>query len=556
MNAISTFQRLPGIFAKIERGDFLPACSYHLKGRKGHVLGITGESLSYPLKKSKNAAQLKRWLIQVEDKRFHRHGAIDGMGILRAILKNFKAGRITQGGSTITQQLARSLFLDSSRTWTRKLAETIIAIKLEKHLTKDQILDAYCNSVYMGRGSRGFEAASRLVYRKSFEDLEPEKIVGLIGLLGAPERFRPENDEKMFWIRAQKKARDLGVQAKKTPLNPIHVSRLFGKRIEHAVRAELMRLGLPQKDIKAIELTIDERLQRLIDQELKQVSKNQGVAQVAAVAICNRTGDILAESAWTHGKPSEFSPSFSGLIQPGSTFKTFALLAAIESGLDTETVFESAPYYSNDGASGPWRVRNYGDMYSGRLTLNDALIRSDNSVFARLTDYINPEELASTYERFLLTTKPSFSKAAVLGGIREGLPLLRITNAYASIARNGVAIEPRLVRFVEYRNEPSIFISPNSGKVVADYASIQKLKHVLALSGIRSATQNLPGKTGTTVKGSLFTGYDENVSVGLWLNFRHEQPEHDPKALTARQIMKRIGRRLLAWSEKRALGIF
>lgn len=556
MSVIATFQRIPGIFAKIERGDFLPACSYHLKGRKGHVLGISGESLIYPLKDSRNAAQLKRWLVQVEDKRFYRHGAIDQKGILRAILRNLKVGRISQGGSTITQQLARSLFLDSSRTWTRKLAETIIAFKLEKHLTKDQLLNAYCDTVYMGRGSRGFEAASRLVYRKSFANLEPEKIVGLIGLLGAPERFHPENNEKMFWLRAEQKALGLGIQTQKIPLNPIHVSRTRGKRLEHAVRSELTRLSVPQHDIKAIELTIDEGLQRLFDQELKQASLDKNIAQLAAVAICTKTGDVLAESAWTQGMPSEFSPGFSGLIQPGSTFKTFALLAAIESGIDTGTVFDSAPYFSSDGAGRLWKVRNYGDTYSGRLTLEDALIRSDNTVFARLTEHISPEALASIYERFRLASKRSFSRAAVLGGIREGLPLLRITNAYATIARDGVAIEPRLVRQVEYRNQPSIFISPSNETTVADRASIQKLKQVLVRSGIRSATHNLPGKTGTTTTGSLFTGYDENVSVGLWVNFRHEQPEHNPKALTAKQVMKRIGKKLLAWSEQRALGIF
>ena len=210
MSAIGAIWRLPGIFKLIERGEFLPFHSYHMRGRKGRLLAITGGGLCYPIKPSSNTAQLKKLLLEVEDRRFYQHGAIDYKSILRAIVKNLSAWKVTQGGSTITQQLARTLFLDSSRTWTRKLTEAVIAFKLEKHLTKEQILDAYCNFVYMGRGCRGFEAASRVIYRKSFRSLAPDQIPALIGLLGAPERFHPENNEQKFWVRAEQKTRSLG----------------------------------------------------------------------------------------------------------------------------------------------------------------------------------------------------------------------------------------------------------------------------------------------------------------------------------------------------------
>jgi len=281
----------------------------------------------------------------------------------------------------------------------------------------------------------------------------------------------------------------------------------------------------------------------------------QELAQVATVIVCNKTGDVLAESAWARGRSSEFSPSISGHIQPGSTFKTFALLAAIECGLSTETTYESAPYHSEDKTSRSWRVRNYGDAYHGQLTLEDALIKSDNSVFARLAECMNLNDLASTFERFSLVGKQSFTRAATLGGIREGISLLRITNAYASIARNGITKEPRLIRFVEYQDGSHVFIRPSSEWVVADYAAIQKLKQILALSGIRTASQSLSGKSGTTRKGSLFTGYNEDVSIGLWLDFNHEQPEHNPKGLTAMQVARKLGHKLLDWSDQRALAI-
>lgn len=555
MNAILTIRRLPGIFDLIQRGDFLPAHSYHLRGRKGRVLGITGDNLCYPLKNSGNATQLKKWLVEVEDKRFYQHGAVDWKGVLRAIVKNTKAGKITQGGSTITQQLARTLFLDASRTWIRKVAETIIAFKLEKHLTKEEILNAYCDFVYMGRGSRGFEAASRVLYRRSFDSLAPSKIPPLVGLLGAPEKFHPGSDEKKFWNRAGQKARSLGMDVNKVPLNPIRVSRSFSRRIENVVKSELERLGLAQQNIKAVELTIDEILQGKIDKELKEISRFQNVRQIAAVVICNSTGDVLAESAWGKGAPSEFSPSFFGRIQPGSTFKTFAFLTAIESGLSPDAVFESAPYQSPASLGRPWNVRNYGEIYREKLTLEDALVMSDNTVFARLSEFLSTDDLASTYERFSLVGKRSFTRAAILGGVRDGVSLLRIANAYASIARNGIKIEPRLIRFVEYQNGATVYVGSSNERVVADYEATQILKLILARSGVRSVSLNIPGKTGTTSKGSLFAGYTEDVSIGLWLDFDHEQPEHDPKALTAMRVMKKIGHRLLAWSDQRALAI-
>ena len=556
MNAVGTICRLPEIFRHIEHGGFQPSFSHHVRGRRGQLLGITGNSLCYPLEQSRNADQLKRLLLEVEDQRFYRHGAVDYKGILRAIIRNLRAGKVHQGGSTITQQLARTLFLDPSRTWLRKLTETIIAFKLEKHLTKEQILDAYCNSVYMGRGSRGFEAASRIIFRKSFKNLAPEQIPSLIGLLGAPERFHPGNSEQKFWDRAAHKARSLGMREEKVPLNPVRITRTPYRRIEIAARKELLRLSLPQQDIKSFELTIDEPLQKSIDSTLRTVSMVQEIAQVAAVVISNKTGDILAESAWAKGMQCEFSPSFSGHIQPGSTFKTFALLTAIECGLSTETIFTSAPYCSEGEAERRWSVRNYGNRYHNQLTLEEALAKSDNTVFARLADCLNQKELASTYDRFTLIPERFFSKSATLGGIRQGVSLLQLTNAYASIARNGVAIEPRLLRFVEYQDNSSIFVRPNNGRIVADYAAVQKLKRILELSGLRTSSYNIPGKTGTTKKGSLFTGYNEDVSIGLWLDFAHEQPEHDPKALTAIQVMKKLGHKLLAWTDQREFAIF
>ncbi|MCE1241838.1 transglycosylase domain-containing protein [Oryzomicrobium sp.] len=555
MNAIGTIRQLSDIFKTIERGDFLPLHTYHVRGRKGKLLGIVGNGLCYPLQPSRNSELLKKWLLEVEDKRFYQHGAIDFKGVARAFFKNLIAGKLVQGGSTITQQLARTLFLDPSRTWVRKLSEAVIALKLERHLTKDQILNAYCDFSYMGRGSRGFEAAARIVYRKSFKKLEPDQIPALIGLLGAPERFHPENNEDRFWMRAKQKARTLGVEIVNASVNPIRILRTPNKRIESAVKDELVRAGFTERDIKAVELTLDESLQRSIDQLLMEVSRRQEVAQVAAIVICNKTGDILAESSWSKGQITQFSPSFSGCIQPGSTFKTFALLTAIEYGLSTETTFESAPYHSENKAGAKWQVRNYGHAYHGCLTLEEALKRSDNSVFARLADCLDQDLLASTYERFSLINRSSFTTAATLGGVRDGVSLLKLASAYASIARNGVTIEPRLVRFVEYEDGQTAFVRPSCSRVVADYAAIQTLKQVLAYSGIRTISQNISGKSGTTKKSSLFAGYNDDVSISLWLNFNHEQPEHGPKDLTAIQIVKNIGKSLLEWSENRAFSI-
>lgn len=557
MSTLSSIYQLPAILRRIEKGDFLPPYSYHLRGRRGRLLAISGGGLCYPLEPSGNERLLKEILLDVEDKRFYQHGAIDVKGIIRAGLTNLRAGRVMQGGSTITQQLARTLFLDTSRTWLRKFAEAIIAFKMEKHLSKEEIIDAYCNFVYMGKGTWGFEAASRVIYRRPFRSLSRSEIPGLVGLLGAPERFRPEANEDGYWHRAEQKAKqgNLDITVKRARLNPIRVSRVFNNRLENATRKELTRLNLSERDVRSIELTLDETLQSVIDTTLKKVSAQQGICQAAAVVICNRTGDVLAESAWMNGIETQFSPTFSGRLQPGSTFKTFALLAAIESGLSTEYRFESAPYCAADKFGKGWVVRNYGGQYRGLITLRDAFIESDNSVFARLSDCLDRKDLASSYARFALVDPHRFTQSAVLGGLDRGVTLLKIANAYATIARNGVAVEPRLLRFIEYQDGTSQFIGRGAGKVVCDYKTIQSLQRILAMSGITDGENRISGKTGTTKKASLFAGYNNDISIALWLDFQHEQPEYGPKALTAVKVAKSIGKKLLAWSERRAFEI-
>lgn len=555
MKILETIQALSRTFRSIETGEFAPSYSHHLHSRNGKLLGISGGSLCYPITNSDNYRTLIEWILQTEDKRFYEHGALDYKGILRALSENIKFRRIKQGGSTISQQLARTLFLDSSRTWSRKIIEALIAFKLEKQLTKDEILKHYCDFVYMGRGTRGFEAASRVIYRKRFNSLNKSEIASLIGLLGGPNRFHPSRSEASFWNRAETKARHLGEHIEAKHTNPVQLLRAGKRSFENASLHELSRLKIPHRDVKFIETSIDENMQNAIDYELKKFSKESGISCIAATIICNKTGDILCESTWKKGNPTEFSPSFSGKIQPGSTFKTFCLLAALEKGISPQTTLESSPYISQTRNRKTWMVRNYGDKYLKELSLENALVHSDNTVFARLSELIGEEYLASIYSKYSLVKEEVFSRAAILGGLRDGVSLLSIANAYATIARNGVAIEPRLIRFVEHQDGTVTFIKPDRGVTISSFSSILELKRILAVSGIKSKSVTFSGKSGTTKKGSLFAGYNEDISLALWLDFEHEQPELEPKSITATTIAKSLINKALHWTEKRTFSI-
>lgn len=540
---------------KVVRGKGLrPSFTIHFSDRQNVPLGLSAGDCCYPVSREE-ARRVADLVIQVEDRRFARHHGVDLHGLSRAILANLRARRVWQGGSTITQQLVRNTLLFPDRSLTRKLLEIVLALAIERRYTKEEILHLYCQSVFLGPGVRGFEAAARLIYRRQLSKLAAVEICGLVALLRTPSRTFPGSNLSAFLQRRAFVAKLVLPEERITPdaeVNPVRRTGFALPRWDAAVRRQLIEAGVAVDDVAGIGLTIDRALQGTMDRVLREVSVDLSVKEVAAVAVDHASGAILLEAAWQRGAAAHTSPSFEVGLQPGSTYKTFALLAAVESGLPLDLALASAPFVSEclrnaDGSL--WRVRNYGHRYRGYLTLREALRLSDNTVFARLVECLSLPALYDTYARFGLANVGTSTPAVALGAIRGGTSLLKIALAYAAIANGGVAVTPRFVRLVRFRDGTWWAPTPpgSAGRPpLAASDAIAALRSALRTAVPELAVLGYSGKTGTTRTGSLVAAYDDRMSLAMWVQHTAPQAEGDPKSISAIRVFERyIRERLL-----------
>lgn len=553
-----TLRFLPGATAAIRKGDFFPPQSSHIMSGSGRLLAISGATISYPFPTaSENGELLSRLVCHIEDRRFIAHGGFDLIAIARATITNLSRRKVAQGGSTITQQLVRTIFLTPHRSVLRKVCEIWLAREIEKKLTKSEILHAYCNYAYLGRGVSGFEAAARFIFRKKLVSLRSNELAALIPLLQSPNKNHPAVSPLRFAELGRRTNRKLGLPSGTlSPVNPINVSVFRSPRLSQIVLNDLRTRGLATADIGQISTTIDAGIQAKVDKILKlETSKNVGIESVAVIFLDNESGDVLAESSWSRGKPTEHSPSFQGRIQPGSTLKTFCVVAALEQGLPVDYSLASSPFRSKSGCSNKeWRVRNYRDHYTGRSTIRDALIHSDNSVFARLIEQLDWASASEVYQKFGLCKRQAFTPSAVLGGLKEGLTLLQLASAYSVFARKGVFIPPRLIKGVAFRDGTWESFHAKRGVPILDYAIAEEMRRLLGATRAAYGGRYY-GKTGTTRAGSIFAGYDEKVSAAIWINYDGPQDEFKEKGTTARTLLERIGDALLGHHGSRLLEI-
>ena len=548
------------ILSSIRKKQFGLPLSMHVRSSNGALLCVTANEICYPIAESERLRELKRIICRTEDIRFFQHKGIDWKGVLRAAVINLRKAELRQGGSTITQQLARSIFLSPHKSITRKICEVVIALRLERSLSKDEILTAYCNSVYLGYGLRGFEAASRFIFRRPLHQLESHQLAGLVGLLCAPNKFHPLKNTEVFLQRKMQLAARLSIEDLPIQINPVSHQLFRMPRIEKQIVSTLGKMGIPSGDIQSVETTINRKLQREIDGQIKIASIDENINNISVIVLCNHTGNILTESSWSNGMETEFSPAFDGKIQPGSTYKPFAIIAALEQGIALDAEIESAPFTATlnlqSGPTSQWSVRNYRDRYFGCSSIQTALVNSDNSVFARLALALDQAKLSEIYSRFNLISDGQFTPSTVLGGVRSGNSLLAIAAAYSAIARNGVYIAPRLLKFIQFRDGTFNYIPQPEGRNILAPIVCDQISRVLRQSGVVLSNNGvIAGKSGTTKTGSLFAGYDKNVSLAVWVNFKKTPSEHDDKAVTAKNTLGKIADALLGYGHPRLLEI-
>jgi penicillin-binding protein 1A len=473
-------------------------------------------------------------VIATEDRRFFEHFGIDPIGMARALVTDIRTGEIRQGGSTITQQLAKNLFLTSERTVKRKVQEVLLALWLEHKFSKDQILTIYLNRVYLGAGAYGVEAAARKYFNKSARQLTLYESAVIAGLLKAPSRFNPFANPELTAQRANQVLQNMveagylapaqaaAAARQREELKPAATAVWRGRYFaDWAMDHVRDLLGYIDRDI-VVKTTFDPRLQRLAEDAVGGVLDKEGakldIGQGALVAL-GPGGEVKAMVGGRDYRQSQFNRAVQALRQPGSAFKPFVYLAGLESGYGPDSTFNDAPI-----TIGKWHPGNYDDKYFGRVTLRAALAHSLNSVAAQLADKAGVKHVIEVAHRLGITSELRPDLSIALG--TSEVSLLELTAAYGAFADGGKGVWPYGIREIDDRDGHVLYRRTGSGPgqvMTAREAStmVDMMSGVIAGGTGRAANIGRPaaGKTGTTqdYRDALFVGFTPDLTAGVWV---------------------------------------
>lgn len=526
-----------GIFAWY--GAQLPtASSWEVPVRKANVriLAEDGSLLvnrgvgGVALRLEDMSAHIPQAVIAIEDRRFHSHFGFDPIGFARAMVRNAMKGRIAQGGSTLSQQLAKNLFLKPDRTIGRKVQELILALWLETQYSKADILELYLNRVYFGAGAYGVDAAARRYFGKSAAHVSLNEAAMLAGLLKAPSAFSPARHPK----RAQSRAKTVLAAMREEGYvrddaegrtRPVIVTAHYRSGPEHFIADEVMRqlpelIGEIERDI-TVRTTISPYLMTAANAELRGALSHEagkaGARQAALVALSPQ-GAIRAMIGGSDYARSQFNRATKAKRQPGSAFKPFVWQAAVEAGLRPSDLVTDAPV-----RLGSWQPVNYDRRYRGPVRLDEALAQSVNTVAVRLIQRTGAKRVASLATR-MGVDRPKSADASLALGTSE-TSLLSLTAAYAPYSNGGLRARPYLIERVERDGRTVWQRKASAPKRVIDQPTLVAMNAML--SGViangtgraaRLSRHPVGGKTGTTQRGrdALFVGYSAHLTTGIW----------------------------------------
>ncbi len=479
-------------------------------------------------------------VIAIEDRRFYSHFGIDPLGLARAMVSNLLDGRISEGGSTLTQQLAKNLFLTPDRTIKRKVQEVLLALWLEHKFTKNQILEMYLNRVYFGSGAYGVEAASRRYFGKSAHDVTLPEAALLAGLVKAPSRLSPARDPKAAEKRSQlvlAAMREQGMIGEKqlTSAMKAPATRVasYWSGSENYVADEVMGelpdlIGEVRSDI-VVETTVDLDLQSVAENSIHRLIQEDGkklrVSQGALVSIDN-TGAVRAMVGGYDYANSQFDRASEARRQPGSAFKPFVYVAAMEAGRTPDSVRNDAPV-----RIGKWTPENYGGKYYGRVTLTEALSRSLNSVAAQLAMEVGPKAVVEVAHRLGVESDLT-ANASIALGTSEVTPL-ELTAAYVPFANGGYKPTVHFIRRIVSASGKVLYAFPKKAEPRVIRPEIvgmmnSMMKETILHGTARRAAFGWPaaGKTGTSQdsRDAWFVGYTSNLTTGVWFGNDDDSP--------------------------------
>jgi len=500
----------------------------------GSVLVSLGPSYGQWLDIGQMPATMKTAMVAVEDKRFYSHFGVDPLGIARSFQVRFTKGRFTQGGSTITQQLARNVFLNNDKTWTRKIREMVLALAIERKFSKDQVLELYLNRVYFGGGAYGIDAASRKFFGHPANDLSLGEAAIIAGLVKAPSNYSPTADAKAAVGRA---GVVLEVMRAQGVISAAEAEAADPKTIEFAPEAQQNSVryftdwALPQLETMIDETsepidvwtTLDLTMQRAGDAAIRA---NSPAGSQGALVSLDRDGAVRAMVGGTDYVASIYNRATQAVRQPGSAFKLFVYLAAIEAGHTPADRVNDQEVDING-----WKPRNSSRRFLGEIDLRTAFAYSINTVAAQLGAEIGTGTIADMARRFGISTPVNTSPSMVLG--TSDVRLIDMTRAFASVGGNGIAVVPYGITKVttsggrllyEHRSDTShVLVAPQVAAQMID------LLQTAVNTGTAKAAQigrPVAGKTGTTSsnKDGWFLGFSSGLTTGVWMGRDDNKP--------------------------------
>lgn len=478
-------------------------------------------------------------IISTEDRRFYVHFGFDIVAFTRAMLTNIFMGRYAQGGSTITQQVAKNLFLTSQKNIKRKTQELLLAFWLEHKFSKEQILTLYLNRVYLGAGTYGIEAASQKYFQKSSRDMNLLEAAIIAGMLKAPSRYNP--------IASAERAK---ARAKVVLQNMVNNDALTERQMKYALTLPVGEdksykvqgadyfadwvyrevndyIGERDNDIY-VYTTLDQKIQENAEKILREAvlaAKNRNVSE-GAVVVLNKSGEIKAMVGGIDYRKSQFNRAVTALRQPGSAFKPFVYLTALQNGWKREDRIDDVPL-----SIGKWKPENYDKKYYGSVTLDEALMKSLNLATVNLSESLSRKDIIRTAKKMGISTPVENTPSLALGTFE--VKVIDMAAAYSAIANGGYATWPHAIKEVYTRDGYQLYQrEADTENRILDAGAVKDLTKMLekVISQGTGCRAKIPGfaagKTGTTqdYRDAWFVGFTDEYVIAVWVGNDDNSP--------------------------------
>lgn len=478
-------------------------------------------------------------IISTEDRRFYAHFGFDIVAFTRAMLTNIFMGRYAQGGSTITQQVAKNLFLTSQKNIKRKTQELLLAFWLEHKFSKEQILTLYLNRVYLGAGTYGIEAASQKYFQKSSRDMNLLEAAIIAGMLKAPSRYNPIASAERAKARAKVVLQNMvnndaltERQMKYALTLPVGEDRSYKVQgadyfADWVYREVNDYIGERDNDIY-VYTTLDQKIQENAEKILREAvlaAKNRNVRE-GAVVVLNKSGEVKAMVGGIDYRKSQFNRAVTALRQPGSAFKPFVYLTALQNGWKREDRIDDVPL-----SIGKWKPENYDKKYYGSVTLDEALMKSLNLATVNLSESLSRKDIIRTAKKMGISTPVENTPSLALGTFE--VKVIDMATAYSAIANGGYATWPHAIKEIYTRDGYQLYQrEADTENRILDAGAVKDLTKMLekVISQGTGRRAKIPGfaagKTGTTqdYRDAWFVGFTDEYVIAVWVGNDDNSP--------------------------------